>query len=52
MSSTGSLMIGIMILIIGFAIVTSISDNDDRALAAVAFIGGIIGTIFICASGG
>ena len=52
MSSTGSLLIGIMILIIGFAIVTNISDNDDRALAAVAFIGGIIGTIFICTFGG
>ena len=52
MSSTGSLIIGIMILIIGFAIVTSISDNEDRALAAVAFIGGIIGTVFICAFGG
>ena len=52
MSSTGSLIIGIMILIIGFAIVTNISDNEDRALAAVAFIGGIIGTVFICAFGG
>ena len=52
MSFIGFLIVGIMILIAGFGIVISISDNDDRVLAAVAFIVGAIGSAFICASGG
>lgn len=42
---------GAIFLLSGFAVVTSISDNDERAKAAVAFVLGILGIVFICASG-
>ena len=46
------LVFGVIFLVIGFAMITSISYDEERAVAAVAFILGIIGAVFICASGG
>ena len=43
---------GVVFLLIGFGVVTSISYDDERIKAAVAFILGILGAVFICVSGG
>lgn len=46
------LIFGAVLLVIGFGIITGISYDDERTEAAVAFILGILGAFFICASGG
>ena len=44
--------VGVVFLLAGFGVVTSISYDDERTKAAVAFILGILGALFICAYGG
>lgn len=46
------LTLGLILLILGMAFLIVISDDDERGAAAAAFILGILGAFFICASGG
>ena len=46
------LALGLIFLFLGLAFLIDISDDDERGAAAAAFVLGILGVVFICASGG